>query len=295
MLAQIEAVAAVAPRKYHIVVLSDHGQSQGAIFADRYGEDLAALVAPALRRRDRVASEKRRGQRRAELDGRRHRPHATPSWAGPSAAPRTGSPTRHVRDPRAATERARTAAEEQFLVFGSGNLGLIYVAGEQQRLTIDELTDRFPALVPGLVAHPGVGVRRRRHRRARPGRARRRPASTGSATASSSAIDPLARFGPHAPEFVLRAATMPEAPDIYVNSLLDDLDEVAAFEGLVACHGGLGGWQDRGMVVHPVDFEMPDGHGGRRRRAARVLVGWLEELGHRTDLATTGARSRRGG
>ena len=60
------------------------------------------------------------------------------------------------------------------------------------------------------------------------------------------------------PEFVLRAATMPEAPDIYVNSLVDDLDEVAAFEGLVACHGGLGGWQDRGMVVHPVDFEMPE-------------------------------------
>ena len=29
VLAQLEAVAAVAPRKYHLVVLSDHGQSQG--------------------------------------------------------------------------------------------------------------------------------------------------------------------------------------------------------------------------------------------------------------------------
>ena len=45
VLAQLEAVAAVAPRKYHLVVLSDHGQSQGAVFADRYGEDLAAVVA----------------------------------------------------------------------------------------------------------------------------------------------------------------------------------------------------------------------------------------------------------
>ena len=27
------------------MILSDHGQSQGAIFADRYGEDLATLVA----------------------------------------------------------------------------------------------------------------------------------------------------------------------------------------------------------------------------------------------------------
>ena len=45
VLAQLEQVAAVAPRKYHLVVLSDHGQSQGAVFADRYGEDLATLVA----------------------------------------------------------------------------------------------------------------------------------------------------------------------------------------------------------------------------------------------------------
>ena len=44
VLAQLEAVAEVAPRKYHFVVLSDHGQSQGEVFADRYGEDLSALV-----------------------------------------------------------------------------------------------------------------------------------------------------------------------------------------------------------------------------------------------------------
>ena len=45
VLHQLEQVASAAPRKYRFVVLSDHGQSQGEIFADRYGEDLAALVA----------------------------------------------------------------------------------------------------------------------------------------------------------------------------------------------------------------------------------------------------------
>ena len=70
--------------------------------------------------------------------------------------------------------------------------------------------------------------------------------------------DPLAPFGPDAPAFVLRAALMPEAPDIYVNSLIDDLGEVAAFEGLVACHGGLGGWQDRAMLVWPTELPGPD-------------------------------------
>ena len=49
-LAQLERVAEAAPRRYHFVVLSDHGQSQGEIFADRFGEDLVALVLAGSRR-----------------------------------------------------------------------------------------------------------------------------------------------------------------------------------------------------------------------------------------------------
>ncbi len=44
VIAQLERVAEVAPRRYHFVVLSDHGQSQGEVFASRYGEDLGTLV-----------------------------------------------------------------------------------------------------------------------------------------------------------------------------------------------------------------------------------------------------------
>ena len=55
VLHQLEQVASAAPRKYRFVVLSDHGQSQGEIFADRYGEDLAALVA-RLAQKDVAAS-----------------------------------------------------------------------------------------------------------------------------------------------------------------------------------------------------------------------------------------------
>ena len=56
-----------------------------------------------------------------------------------------------------ASGRLRRRATDRFLVFGSGNLGLIYVAGRVRAgSTLDDLTARFPALVPGLVAHPGV-------------------------------------------------------------------------------------------------------------------------------------------
>lgn len=274
VLAQIEAVAAVAPRKYRIVVLSDHGQSQGEIFADRYGEDLAALVsrladAPAI---GAVENAEGSGSLNSMVAG-----NADRDTVMGRALDRAS--TRITAD----TFETEPTGKAEFLVFGSGNLGLVYVAGEDHRWTLDELADRFPALVPGLVAHEGVGfvvVDTVEHGPVALGREGEHHVRDGVVLGT----DPLAPYGPMAAEFVLRAATMPEAPDIYVNSLIDDLDEVAAFEGLVACHGGLGGWQDRGMVVHPVDLAMPDDLVVGADALHHVLVGWLEQLGHRTHL-----------
>lgn len=44
MLGVLERLAPEAARRYHLVVLSDHGQSQGATFRQRYGETLDAVV-----------------------------------------------------------------------------------------------------------------------------------------------------------------------------------------------------------------------------------------------------------
>jgi hypothetical protein len=292
VLAQLEAVAEVAPRKYHFVVLSDHGQSQGAIFADRYGEDLSSLVR-RLSNAEVLAAEYN-----AEGSGSLNSMIAATSSndtvmgrALGKASDRLSEQTFGTAATADATERAQTDAAstdpDQFLVFGSGNLGLIYVAGEPRRLTLQDLATRFPALVPGLVAHEGIafavvdtvdlgpvvlGARGEYHLRDR----------------EAIGVDPLARFGPHAPEFVLRAASMPEAPDIYVNSLLDDLDEVAAFEGLVGCHGGLGGWQDRAMVMWPKELPPPPDEMIVGADAMhRQLVAWLEHLGQRSTARAT--------
>jgi hypothetical protein len=43
-------VAGEAPRPYHIVILSDHGQTQGATFRQRYGESLSDVVDNAIQR-----------------------------------------------------------------------------------------------------------------------------------------------------------------------------------------------------------------------------------------------------
>jgi hypothetical protein len=56
---------------------------------------------------------------------------------------------------------------------------------------------------------------------------------------------------------------------------------VAAFEGLVGCHGGLGGWQDRAMIVWPDELPGPQEMVVGADAIHRLLVGWLELLGHR--------------
>ena len=47
---RIERTGQWTPRPYRIVVLSDHGQTQGATFVERAGETLAELVGSAVRR-----------------------------------------------------------------------------------------------------------------------------------------------------------------------------------------------------------------------------------------------------
>ena len=86
--AQIERARRYAPRPYEIVVLSDHGQTQGATFKQRNGYGLDELVERSLSTGT-VSGDGRR--RRAELDGL-----ATPSPRRPARRPRrprTTSPT----------------------------------------------------------------------------------------------------------------------------------------------------------------------------------------------------------
>ena len=291
VLAQLEAVAEVAPRKYHFVVLSDHGQSQGEVFADRYGEDLSALVqrlsdADVL---EAASNEEGSGSLNSMMAASSD-PDTVIGRALGKASDRFSAQKFEAADRAAASERAKTdtdETEDQFLVFGSGNLGLIYVAGESRRLTVDDLAERFPALLPGLVAHPGIGF-------AVVDTVEYGPVvlgANGEHRVRDGVVvgeDPLAPFGPHAPSFVLRAATMAEAPDIYVNSLVDDMDEVAAFEGLVGCHGGLGGWQDRAMIVWPAELPGPADMVIGADAIYDLLVGWLELLGHRRGDRSSG-------
>ena len=60
---------------------------------------------------------------------------------------------------------------------------------------------------------------------------------------------------------------------------------MAAFEPLVGCHGGLGGWQDRGFVMAAPELLAPEEPIMGGDDLHRHLIGILRSLGHQTEPA----------
>jgi hypothetical protein len=180
------------------------------------------------------------------------------------------------------------AADAQMVVTASGNLALIYLATTIGRVPLEELELQHPRLIPGLAMHPGVGfvvVESLAEGPVAIGRAGVHVLRSGRIEG----VDPLAKYGPFAAASMLRQAEMPHNGDIVVISRVDDYtNEVAAFEELVGCHGGLGGWQTEAVLVHPrrwVVEEPPVGSDA----VHDLLIGWLDQLGQRKDVTATEA------
>jgi uncharacterized membrane protein YvlD (DUF360 family) len=250
---RIERAVRFAPRPYRLVVLSDHGQTQGAPFAARSGETLAELVARlcgAAASGDPDA-EAGRTESSAWLRRGRRRPAHEPTVPGPSAP----------------------------IVLGSGSLGLISLPDSDHRLTREEIDDRCPGLLAGLTSHPEIGfvlVATSTGRSLVLGPSGSLDVVTGEVVGD----DPLAPFGPLAIEQVREVDGYATVADIMVNSRYDvDLDEVAAFEHQVGSHGGLGGPQTHPFALHPVDWQSPAQPIVGSPALHRVLKGWLADLG----------------
>ena len=166
------------------------------------------------------------------------------------------------------------------VVTSSGNLAMIYLADVPGRVSTEELETLHPRLVQGLATHPGIGFVVAESLAEGPvaiGRAGVHVLRTGRVEGA----DPLARYGPHAADALLRHAAVPHVGDLVVVSRLDDhTHEVAAFEELVGCHGGLGGWQTDAVLVHPSRWSVDRPLVGSND-IHQLLVGWLTDLGRR--------------
>ena len=253
---QIELASRYAPRPYEIVVLSDHGQTQGATFKQRNGYGLDELVERSLAHGD--VSGIAGGDEQ----------HSMVSLAVTEATGTTSDKKRPKND----------VSDRDVVVMGSGNLGLIYLMEERRRLTLEEIDERHPELIPALRAHPHVGwllVRSSAHGAVALG-------ADGTNYLAEGRIDgddPLAHFSPHAPQHLLRTDGFEHVGDIMVGSFYDpDLDEGCAFEELISFHGGIGGLQTRPFILHPTHLEVPDGPILGAASVHGILAGWRQQL-----------------
>ena len=255
VLGTLERIALAAPRPYRFVVLSDHGQSQGATFLQRYGERLEDVVQQLLSTEADV-----RDAAPEETSEQRGRVNTLLAELSAEGRVPGGRPGRDQRRRRAQDGTADDAQQQpdgplpELVVAASGNLGLVYFPRMPGRLTLEDIQETHPRLLSGLAAHPGIGfvmVRSRSHG----------PLVLGAAGIRRldddhvEGVDPLVPFGLYAADDLRRYDGLPHVGDILVNSRIDvSTGEVAAFEELVGCHGGLGGWQDRPVLIHPRDW-----------------------------------------
>ena len=259
---RIERARRYAPRPYEIVVLSDHGQTQGATFKQRHGYGLDELVERSL--------------------------------SAGSVAGYSGGDEQEAMAKQAAGEAAGRKPEKRakndvsgrdVVVLGSGNLGLIYLMDSDRRLTLEEISERHPNLISALREHPHIGWLLVRS-------ATRGAVALGPAGANYldegrvEGEDPLAAFSPTAGRHLRRTDGFAHVADIMVGSFYDPtLDEGCAFEELISFHGGLGGPQTRPFILHPPGLGLPDEPLIGAESVHALLLGWRRALDDRGEPA----------
>lgn len=290
--AKLTSAIEMSDRDYKMVVLSDHGQSKGATFKQRYGIILGDYVRKFLpddmlvfkteynidHFRDAVIPENKQirnikdafGNIRDDLfedlkslqdikdEVEKRKPAIIfENEQYKNIRDRYSSSLDYIRGYESTEQSTKKAKDSELIVLGSGNLGLIYLTQWSQRLTYEEIVMLFPDLIPGLVKHSGIGF------------ILVNSIANGGMVIGQDGIyyletdkivgeNPLDGFGKNAARHLKRQNSFKNMPDILINSFYDEkYDEVCAFEELIGSHGGLGGNQTKPFILYPSEWEDP--------------------------------------
>lgn len=289
---RLTSAVTMSDRDYKLVILSDHGQSNGATFKQRYGITLGNYVRRLLpddltvfrseynidHFRDAVLPENKQLQNikervenirddlfdessaiqniRNELNERKPA-IIFENEQYLNLREKYSNSLEYIKGHETVQQSTQKAKDSELIVLGSGNMGLIYLTQWSQRLTYEEIVMLFPDLIPGLVNHSGVGF------------ILVNSLSNGGMVIGSNGIyylegdrivgeNPLEDFGKNASKHLKRQNSFKNMPDILVNSFYDRKhDEVCAFEELIGSHGGLGGNQSKPFILYPSEWENP--------------------------------------
>jgi hypothetical protein len=275
------------------VVLSDHGQTGGATFKQRYGLTLEDLVCQLARNRYRVqgdvdvhedwghvnvmlteAVQHDRGAVSKPL-GQILRSRSTEGQV--ALGPERAIPVGQDQVSGAAGSAGEWEPGSTIVVLASGNLGLVYGTRTPGRATLEVIEAYYPGLLDGLAQHEGIGFVLVHSETEGPlviGGGGRHYLDDGRLEGE----DPLANFGPNAARHLQRYDGFADAPDLYVSSFYDpETGEGAAFEEQIGFHGGLGGPQTQPFLLFPSILPLADELLVGAAALHRVLKGWVSK------------------
>ncbi|WP_296801855.1 phage holin family protein [uncultured Methanobrevibacter sp.] len=229
-----------SPRDYEFVIQSDHGQTNGATFKQRYGESFEDFIKSLL-------------------------PQDIAMYAKMSSNEEhyaeTFVPFSKQIDSiknRSREEEKKELSDSEVIVLASGNLAMIYLTQWRHRLTYEEINELFPELISEIVKNEYIGFILVRSSE----RGDLAIGKNGTYYLDTNEIEgenPLEGFGDNIVQHLKRNSSFKYSPDILVNSFYDsENDEVCAFEELVGSHGGAGGSQSKPFILYPSSWKVPD-------------------------------------
>ncbi len=275
--ARIEKALANAPRPYHIIVLSDHGQTLGNTVKKEFGGNLEDLVdALIVGEGDVYAAQKTHetwDKMSAVLSESVQDNTRTAEFLGRMLKSKREGDLVKV-GPQAEDVKAR---ESKAVTVASGGAGLIYLPHTEVRLTQEQIQEAYPELLIGLVKHPGIGfvlVKSNEFGDVVIGK-------NGFYYLGDDRIEgenPLANYGPNAARHIRRESSFPNCPDLLVNTVYDPQTQLMfCLENQVSHHGSLGGPQNYPFVLHPTSLSTGDEPIVTAEGLYRVLRGWRDQ------------------
>lgn len=256
-----QTIRYLAPFDYDLVILSDHGQSSGATFRQRYGKSLRQTIDELTRADVQVGEQTTTEAGHSFVEALMAELNAASQQLVLQEGRRIRRATMRAtaRTLESVEKRRRKSGMQgggdDIVVCASGNLAHVYFNSlGEHRVSLKAIEAEHPKLVDALVAHDGIGfvvVADENGHVLLLGKGGARDLSSGAVTGR----DPLAPFADgklhQRAEQLLRLAQFENSGDLILNSTLYPDGTVAAFEELVGSHGGLGGQQTHAFILHP--------------------------------------------
>jgi uncharacterized membrane protein YvlD (DUF360 family) len=258
-----------APRPYSFIILSDHGQSFGPTFKQRYGLSIKEFIEQQLPQGTNVTQSIGGDTGAIGLQGvagelaNMHQT-GTGGALGKSVA-RHGAKLANA----GSQVDVKSISEEQAEVtaYGSGNAAQVYFNLFPRKIKLSELEAAYPGMLDALVQHEGLGMvvgYEDDMTAVVLGKGGKRNLHTGEVVG----MDPVAPYAPaegHGAATIdkrvwqlRRVMEFPSAGDLWLISTVYPDGTVAALEELVGNHGGVGGEQTDAFIFHPADVAVPD-------------------------------------